>query len=78
MIWLIDAAMRAIGNLSVGKNFKKATRLFSTLKSYGKSTHILPMSWEAELEEPDTLSFDNYSKRVCGAKGALFYSNCRM
>ena len=33
---------------------------------------------EKQLEEPDTLSFDNYSKRVCGAKGALFYSNCRI
>ena len=33
---------------------------------------------EKQLEEPDTLSFDNYSKRVCSAKGALFYSNCRI
>lgn len=76
MIWLIDAVMRAIGNLSVGKKIKRQHDF--SLKSYGESTHILPMSWEAELEEPDTLSFDNYSKRVCGAKGALLYSNCRI
>ena len=63
--------MRAIGNLSVGKKFKKATRLFSSLKGYGESTHILPMSWEAELEEPETLLTTTVD--VCAVQKALCF-----
>ena len=72
-----DSSMQWCVPLAISRWEKKLKKQHDfSLKSYGESTLTLPMSWEAELEEPDTLSFDNYSKRVCGAKGALFYSNC--